>query len=143
MRRKWIQRTAFTLCLVILGVLLSAGLWVAAYPDTGDPKNIKYVFWTHGLNKRMNLDDAVGTMEHDHWPERLVVGLSEAQLTGRFGYVKQISDESQYYQRCYTEYSGYRDGPPAGNKAIFLRGSRWMVVLKNGAATNLVLCKGY
>jgi hypothetical protein len=143
MRAKWMKRVAVTLCFVILGMLLTLGLWAAAYPDSGDPENIKYVLWKHGLNKGMNLNDAVGTMEHDHWPERLVLGLSEPQLASRFGYVKQISEESPYYQGCFTGYTGYRGGTPTGKKAIFLRNSRWMVVMKNGIAADLVLCKGY
>jgi hypothetical protein len=142
MRTKWIKRVAFALLFVTSGMLLTLGLWVATYPDAGDPKNIRYVLWTHGLNKSMNLDDAVGAMTHDRWPERLVLGLSEAQLTNRFGYVKQMSEESPYYQRCYTEYSGYRGGSAGADKAVFLRDSWWMVILKNDVAVNLVLCKG-
>jgi hypothetical protein len=144
MRAKWIRRTAFALCISALATLLSLGVWVATYPDAGDPKNIRYVLWTHGLNKNMNLEDAVGTMTHDRRPERLVLGLSEAQLASRFGYVKQISEDPphSYYRRCYTEYSGYRGGTTAGEKAIILRDSWWMVILKNGVAVDLVLCKG-
>lgn len=137
------KRVVLALLFMTTAVLLMVGLWVATYPDAGDPTNIKYVLWTHGLNKNMNLEDALGAMTHDHRPERLVLGLSEAQLASRFGYVKQMKEETPYYQRCYTEYSGYRGGTGAGERAIFLRDSPWMVVLKNGVAVNLVLCKGY
>jgi len=118
-------------------MLLTLGLWVATYPDAGDPKNIKYVLWTHGLNKNMNLDDALGAMTGDVHREKYVLGLSEAQLASRFGYVRQISED----QYCYAEYSGYRGGTTAGERAIFLRNSAWMVILKNGVAVDLVDCK--
>ncbi len=122
---------------VTAAMLLTLGLWVAAYPDGGDPKNIKYVLWKHGLNKGMNLDDALGAMAHDVHRDKFVLGLTEAQLASRFGYVTQIS-EGQY---CYAEYSGYRGGTTAGEKAIFLRESGLMVILKNGVAVDLVDCK--
>jgi hypothetical protein len=137
MHSKWIKRVAFALLFVTGGMLLTLGVWVATYPDAGDPKNIRYVLWTHGLNKGMNLDDALGAMTGDVHRDKLVLGLSEAQLASRFGYVKQISKD----QYCYAEYSGYRGGTTTGEKAIFLRDSAWMVILKNGIAVDLVDCK--
>jgi hypothetical protein len=137
MNGRRLKRLVLALCLVTLGALLTIGLWIAAYPDAGDPKNIKYVLWTHGLNKSMNLDDALGAMTGDVHRDKYVLGLSEAQLAGRFGYVRQISVD----RYCYAEYSGYRGGTTTGEKAIFLRDSAWMVILKNGVAVDLVDCK--
>ncbi len=39
--------------------------WVTGYPEDYDPKNIEYVLWSHGLNRNMNLDHALGGMTHD------------------------------------------------------------------------------
>ena len=75
-------------------VFLGVAAWASAYPD-GDPKNIKYVCWKAGLY-RMNLDTATGTMIGDAGRDRLVIGLTKAQLRSRFGYLLSPADASQY-----------------------------------------------
>jgi hypothetical protein len=67
------------LILAILLPILGLSLWIATYPDDGDPKNIKYVLWKHHLNPSMNLDVAVGTMTHDSYSEKLVLGMTPNQ----------------------------------------------------------------
>jgi hypothetical protein len=76
--RKPGRKTA--LILAVLLPILALSLWMATYPDNGDPKNIKYVLWKNHLNPWMNLDVAVGTMTHDRNPERLVLGMTPDQL---------------------------------------------------------------
>jgi len=131
-----------------MGMFLSWGIfmfWVTGYPDGSDPKNIDYVLWTHGLNKNMNLDDAVGTMTHDVWSERLVVGLSKEQLKGRFGYIRTFNEARPYDQSCYTTGGtvGELGVRPDGKEAVYLRDSDYMVLLDKDIAVDLVLCKGF
>jgi hypothetical protein len=70
------------------------------YPDEGDPKNIKYVLWKHGLYK-MDLDLATEVMVGDPHRESLVIGKTEAQLKKRFGYLL-TPDEASFYVRACT-----------------------------------------
>ena len=119
-------------------------MWLATYPGTADPKNIYYVLWKHGLNENMNLDHALETMVGDSHPERLVVGLTKEQLKDRFRMIRTYEEVGPYYQKCDTPLgSGVRAVQPSGREVVFLRDSSYMVVLQNGLATNLILCKGY
>lgn len=142
-RFKRVGLLAFLIASAVLLPVIVFLLWQATYPDRSDPKNFYYVFWKYRLNKNMNLDNALGAMTGDVNRDRLVLGLSEAQLADRFGYVKELNEVGLYYQECQAEYWSYRGGATGENKAIFLRDSPWMVILKNGVAANLVLCKGY
>lgn len=131
-----------------LGVLLSLAsflFWVTAYPEDYDPKNIDYVLWKHGLNENMNLDHAVGGMTHDTWAVRLVSGLTVDQLRSRFGFVRTLKEARPYDQLCYTQPSAIgQNGVHVESKdVLFLRNSDWMVILDQGKAVGLVLCKGY
>jgi hypothetical protein len=144
---KWISRLTFAMFFVAIGMMFSFGIfvfWVTAYPEEYDPKNIDYVLWKHGLNKNMNLDDAVGAMTHDAWSERLVVGLTKAQLKTRFGEVRTLKEARPYLQGCDNNQAvGELGVHPAGGEVVFLRNSDWMVILESGRAVDLVLCKGY
>jgi hypothetical protein len=131
-----------------LGILLSLAAflcWVTAYPEDYDPKNIDYVLWKHGLNQNMNLDHAVGGMTHDTWAVRLVSGLTVDQLKSRFGFVRTLSEARPYDQLCYTQGGAIGEaGVRADGKEVrFLRNSDWMVILDQGKAVDLILCKGY
>lgn len=144
----WPRRIAVAALFVAVGVGLSFGLlviWQSAYGDQVDPKNIYYVLWKHGLNDNMNLDNALVAMSHDAWPARQVQGLTGDQLKARFGYTRTLGEVTPYYRTCYsTAASAGRaetEGGSAG--AVFLRDSPWMVVLRNGKAVDLILCKGY
>lgn len=114
------------------------------YPEDYDPKNIDYVLWKHDLNRNMNLDDALSGMTHDTWAVRLVKGKSKEELKRRFGYIRELDQARPYDQYCFRAPGtvGELGVPAAGNQAVFLRDSDWMVVLKNGEAVDLVLCKG-
>ena len=120
------------LTLGIVSVAVAAALasaffaWVNMYPNGDDPKNIRYVLWTYGLNRNMNLDDAVNAMAHDSYPERMVVGLTKDQIVERFGYLRPA-------------WGGY---VPPGSEAFSLRRSIWVVILTDGIAVKLYLCKG-
>jgi len=147
LRNKWISRILFALFFLATGMLLSCGilvLWFATYPDTGDPKNIYYVLWKHGLNDNMNLDNALESMVGDRHSERLVVGLTKEQLKSRFRTTRTYEEVGPYYQKCDTPNGlGVRSVQPPGREVVFLRDSQYMVVLQNDRAVDLVLCKGY
>ncbi|MGA2810237.1 MAG: hypothetical protein ABSG16_02475 [Candidatus Acidiferrum sp.] len=125
-------------------------VWLGTYPDDVDPRNIYYVLWKRGLNNNMNLDSALAAMSHDGWPVRRVEGLTKDQLKARFGYVRTLAEVTPYFQACYFTPGVFTLGNvgPAeiaakSEDAVFLRDSPWMVVMKNGKAVDLVLCKGY
>lgn len=138
---------ARALVFVGLGVLLTLcffRLWIATYPDRGDPKNLNYVLWKHGLNSDMDLNTALATMTHDRWSERRVLGLTPDQLKDRFGYVKTYDEVSPYLQRCATPTGlGEPEKTPRVQNVLFLRDEDYMVIMRNGRAVDLVLCKGY
>jgi hypothetical protein len=140
MKRR-VSKIMAALSFVVVGILLSCGAflaWIKMYPQDVDPKNVEYVLWTHGLNLNMNLDHALDAMTHDRWPERLVLGSSKAQLQQRFGYI--LTPEEPHPRGCYAW------GSPAslgeGKETVFLRDSRWAVLLDHGKAIDLRLCKG-
>ena len=133
---------------VALGVVLSFGalvIWLSAYPADADPKNIYYVLWKYGFNNNMNIDSALVAMSHDTWPARLVEGLTKDQIKTRFGYIRKLDEASPYYQACYytPNSEGRAETVGKSEDALFLRDSPWMVVMKNGKAVDLILCKGY
>ena len=142
-----LNRSVLVLVGVGLGVLFSYAYFihrVKAYPDGYDPKNIDYVLWKHGLNQNMNLDNAIGAMTHDTWAVRLVQGKSVEELKHRFGFLRALKEARPYDQLCYTNGSvGERGIPATGKEVVFLRDSDWMVILEQGKAADLVLCKGY
>ena len=133
-----------TVFFVVVAILLSFVAWRGLYPEDDDPKNIDYVLWKHGLNARMNLDDAVAGMTHDTSPVNIVKGMSEEQLETRFGYLRSLEEATPYLQRCYAPATFGELGVRAqGMRVVFLRDSWWMVILDGGKAVDLVLCKGY
>jgi len=147
-RNLWIRRIAVALFFVGIGTILSFGVlvtWLRTYPDDVDPKNIYYVLWKHGLNNNMNLDSALGAMSHDTWAVRQVQGLTRDQLKARFGYIRALEEVTPYYRACYSTpgSAGHAEARDKSEDAIFLRDSPWMVVMKNGTAIDLILCKGY
>jgi hypothetical protein len=152
-KKTWFRRIAFAAFFTGVGVILSLLVlytWLNTYPDDVDPKNIYYVLWKHGLNNNMNIDSALGAMSHDTWPERRVEGLTKDQLKARFGYIRTLGEVTPYYQACYYTPGTFTPGNAAraeiaakSDDAFFLRDSPWMVVMKNGKAVDLVLCKGY
>ena len=125
-----------------LGVLAA---WWATYPDAGDPKSIYYVLWKHGVNNSMDIDVALGAMTHDVWPVRQVRGLTKDQLKARFGYIRTPDEVTPYYRECYSapDSVGFAETQGNSDDVTFLRDSPWMVIMKNGRAVDLVLCKGY
>ena len=152
-RKTWFRRIAFAAFFTGVGAILSLLVfctWLEAYPDDADPKNIYYVLWKHGLNNNMNLDSALAAMSHDVWPVKRVEGLTKDQLKARFGFIQTLAEVTPYYQACYFTPGVFTLGNvgPAqiaakSEDAFFLRDSPWLVVMKNGKAVDLVLCKGY
>jgi hypothetical protein len=149
----WLRGIVFTVFFVAVGVVLSFGVlvaWLDTYPDDVDPKNIYYVLWKHGLNNNMNIDSALVAMSHDVWSVRRVEGLTKDQLKARFGYIRTLGEVTPYYQACYFTPGAFTLGNTGcteiaskSEDAFFLRDGPWMVVMKNGKAVDLVLCKGY
>jgi hypothetical protein len=143
-----IRGLSFAALFLGAAILLSLGIfatWTITYPDPFDPKNIHYVFWKHGLNRRMDLDSALVAMSHDTLGSKLVEGLTREELRGRFGYMRTFDEVTPYLRECYTTPGSAGDAETHGNKenVVFLRNSPWMVVMQNGRATDLILCKGY
>jgi hypothetical protein len=140
------KRTALSLggaaALLVLGVYAS---WVALYPEEYDPKNIHYLLWKHGLSQNIDLDSAVGGMTHDKWAVNIVKGMSRGQLDRRFGYVRTLDQVTPYLRECHalSDTAGELGVPAHGKDAVFLRDSWLMVILDDGKAVDLVLCKGY
>jgi hypothetical protein len=147
------RRIVFAAFFIAVGVLLSFGMivvWLNIYPDDVDPKNIYYVLWKDGINNNMNIDSALVAMSHDVWPVKRVEGLTKDQLKARFGYIRTLGEVTPYYRACYFTPGIFTQGDAGraeiaakGEDAFFLRDSPWMVVMKNGKAVDLVLCKGY
>ena len=152
-RKTWFRRIAFAAFFTgvgAIGSLLVFYTWLGTYPDDVDPKNVYYVLWKHGLNNNMNLDSALAAMSHDIWPVRRVEGLTREQLKTRFGYLRTLAEVTPYYRACYFTPRAFTQGDVGhvevaakDEDAFFLRDSPWMVVMKNGKAVDLVLCKGY
>lgn len=120
-----------------LAPVLGVGGWVATYPDSGDPKNVQYVFWKWGI-VHIDLDRATDVMIGDPSRGSLVIGRSEGELKARFGYLRPLSDANSYLKYCYFNSPWSRNG----KTAMSLRNSNWMVLFENGKATDLVLAKG-
>jgi hypothetical protein len=142
-----LRKLATGLALVVAGAVLTLGhfrLWIATYPDAGDPKNLSYVLWKHGLNSDIDLDMALGTMTHDVASENRVIGLTPTELQARFGYTKTYEQVSTYLQLCDTPNgTGDHDNHSVVHDILYLRNSNYMVMMKNGRAADLILCKGY
>jgi hypothetical protein len=152
-RKTLFQRIAFAAFFTGVGAILSLLVfytWLGTYPDDVDPRNIYYVLWKYGLNNNMNLDSALAAMSRDLRPEKRVEGLTKDQLKARFGYIRTLGEVTPYYQACYFTPGVFTLGnvgraeiATKSQDAFFLRDSPWMVVMKNGKAVDLVLCKGY
>jgi hypothetical protein len=113
------------------------------YPDAGDPKNLSYILWKCGLNSDMDLEAVLELMTHDANSEKLVIGLTPAELQARFGYTKTYDQVSPYLKLCNTPNGTGDRNHPVKPDVLYLRGDNYMVVMKDGRATNPVLCKGY
>jgi len=141
------RRILIGLALITTGVVLTLAffrLWIATYPEAGDPKNIAFILWKHGLNNDMNLDIAVSTMTHDAWSEKRVIGLTRTELNARFGFTKTYDQVDSYLQLCDAPNGTEETNThPAVHDVLFLRNQDYMVRMQNGRAIDLVLCKGY
>jgi hypothetical protein len=119
----------------VLVLVLGLAFWQALYHGQGDRKDLRYQAWKLGLYP-MDLDGATSTMVGDIYPDRLVVGKTEEELIRKFGYVTTLEDASEYVKYCYL------NSPYYGEQVLILRKSNWMVLMKDGRATDLILVKG-
>jgi hypothetical protein len=124
-------RVVFYVALAI-GSIIAA--WQMTYSDNQDPKNIHYVAWKYNLSP-MDPMRALATMTHDRWPDRLVLGKSPEGLAERFGFTRTTAQVSPYLR-------DYCAAARPRADVLFLNNSDYMVVMKNGKAVELVLCKG-
>ncbi len=124
------------LSLAILSILILFPLaWELLYHGPDEPKDLRYKGWKLGVYP-MNPDKALETMVGDTYPDKLVVGKTEAELKKKFGYVTPLERTSEYVKYCYN------NSDRRGQDVLMLRNSNWMVVMKNGRAQELVLVKG-
>jgi hypothetical protein len=120
-----------TVLLVVVGLVC----WQALYHSPGDRKDLRYQAWKLGIYQ-MDLDKATDTMVGDIYPDRLVIGKTEAEIAKRFGYVTALESASEYVRYCYF------NSPYYGKHVLILRQSNWMVLMKDGRAVDLILVKG-
>ena len=111
----------------------------------GSRAELHYVLWKHGLNRHMDLDAAVAGMTHDTWAVNIVNGMTKDELKSRFGYIRTLEESRPYLRLCPSLHDtvGELGVKPLGKEVVFLRDDAWMVILNNGKAVDLVLCKGY
>ena len=83
----------------------------------------------------LHIDYALETMIEDPHRNDIVIGKTKEQLASRFGFVSSTSG-NDYVKYCYDN-SQYR-----GRSALFIRNSKWMVLMSDGMADGLVLAKG-
>jgi|SRR5580658_8675270 hypothetical protein len=124
---------------MFLGVPIFAAsalvLWMIAFHDPDDPKNLLYQCWKVGICS-INLDQAIHTMVLDSRRDGLVVGKTEGQIIRKFGFVTSLNEASDYIKKCY-------DNPAdRGTRVLFLRHSEWAVTMENGRAVKIVFVKG-
>ena len=122
------RRLAITTA-VVLGILAA---FVMSYPDN-HAQGPRYALWKRGV---LPLDSAAvfEAMVGDRERERLVVGLTVAEVQRKFGALRTSSDATPY-QRTYH-------GSFEGKEVRWLGDSAWLVVFENGRATALRLMKG-
>jgi hypothetical protein len=122
--------------LTILSILaLYLVVWELLYHGPAEPKDLRYMGWKLGIYP-MDPGDALETMVGDTYPDKLVVGKTEAELRKKFGFVTPLERASEYVKYCYN------NSDRRGQEVFMLRNSNWMVVIKNGRAQELVLVKG-
>jgi hypothetical protein len=118
----------------IIAIAAFVALWEATYPDREDPKNIHYVAWKYHLLP-MDPHRALSIMTHDQYSERLVLGKTKEELQQRFGFVLTTNQVRPYLR-------DYCAAARPGADVLFLNSNNYMVIMSQGKATELVLCKG-
>jgi hypothetical protein len=121
--------------------LLVLCVWLKKYSGSDDRKT---------LNTDAERDAALVAMNYDVGSKERVKGMTKEQLKARFGYVRALNEVSPYYQACYITPGRFSE--PSANEvkkavesegAFFLSESPWMVVMKDGRAADIVMCKDY
>ena len=114
------------------------------YPEPSDPKTSILVMCKYGLSRNMELircdrrNDTTPT-----WSVNIVKGMTKEQFKDRLA-SPTLDEARPYLKLCYTQDSEGQLGVKAHKKeVVFLRDDAWMVILHNGRAVDLVLCKGY
>jgi len=115
-------------------ILLPTG-WELLYHGPAEPKDLRYKAWKLGVYP-MDPEKALETMVGDTFPDKLVVGKTEAELRNQFGYLTPLDRASEYVKYCYN------NSDRRGQIVFALRDTNWTVVMKDGRAQELVLVKG-
>ncbi len=117
-------------------VVLVVAVWCCTYSFAHDPKGLGYVLWKSGVYP-LNPDRALDVMVGDGDRNKLVFGMTEAELRRKFGYLITPAEASSYLRWC-LQTSPWRD-----SRVLFLRRSPWMVEFEGARASRLILMKGY
>jgi hypothetical protein len=124
-------------CLVAIALTTIAflALWETQYHGPGESRDLRYQARKLGVYP-MDVDQATGSMIADVHRDSLVIGKTQDELIKKFGYVTALENASGYVKYCYF------NSPYYGTPVLMLRKSNWMVLMKDGRATNLILVKG-
>jgi hypothetical protein len=121
--------------LAFIFIIIFVGGWILSYPDSNDPKNIKYVLWKHGLY-RLHIDTVISAMVGDASRNDLIVGKTKTQIQKRFGTLFSPNEVSPYLREAYENFW-------KGTEVRFIGHSPFMITFdKNGRATDVILMKG-
>lgn len=120
---------------IVLAVVIAIIAWMVVYHPS-DPKSLQYLLWKRNFGW-MRPSDIYGAMIGDENRDNLVVGLSISEIESRFGRL-QFPPDLNAYQKSFAE-----RGPYKGEDIAFLQNSNWVIVLKDGRVTELVLVKGW
>ena len=122
------------LVILVLGPFIAVEVWLFLIPNKYDAKNARYLGWRYGL-PTLSTEDALLTMAVDSHHDDLVIGKSRDELEKRFGFVTTLAETDDYNRACYREYH-------KGDQVLFLRKSRWMIVMQDNRAKEMIYVKG-
>lgn len=118
---------------VLISATLAFWLWWVCANKTGEFHEVQYLLWRNGVF-RFDPTVVYYGMIGDKNREDLVVGLSVSELESKFKLLRPVDDatsEQEYYSKQLE-----------GQDVRWLGDSHWLVIFKNGRATELRLMKG-
>jgi hypothetical protein len=120
--------------LFFVATISLVALWWALFPDKYDRKNPHYVAWKYHLLP-MEGSRAASIVAIDADRDRLVLGKTKEELQQRFGFVLTV-DQVRPYLRVYCA------ATRPGKDVLFLNSNDLMVVMNQGRAVEIIVCKG-
>ena len=135
---KVMKTAAITTACICIGFLAVFVAWLALYPQKSDPKNLYYVAWKWGF-PTMDPEAACENMIGDRNTEDLVMGKTVEQVRKRFVHLRE--NDFLFYQQAALERVKKASGKGSfeGKKIVFLGNTYWIVVFKNGRASDLII----